>query len=210
MSLDQLKLDLLEDLKQAFGDSLLSTGMSYDMPVVEIGVDKHVDIPKWLKESEKWAFDHFIDCTAIDFMKKFEDHRFEVVVHLRSMKHNIKIRIKTHVAGDKPSIPTISKVWAGATWAEREVFDMFGISFKGHPRMTRILNPDDFDGNPLRKDFPVKGKHRGSFPRGTMVSNKRAEAAVVKPTKPLPADQLLPNTPQEQKRAPMREDKGNA
>lgn len=204
MNHEELHAKLLEDLQNIFGEAIIEKGMNYGMPYVIIDNKNYHDCMEWLKKSEDWKFNHFIDITAVDYFKKY-DYRFEVVVHLRSHSLNTKVRIKTRVRDEKSDLPTISDVFIGASWPEREIFDFFGIKFKNHPRMTRLLSPDDFDGHPLLKDFPVKGKHRGSFPRGTVISNKRREAAIVPETKPRPADQLMPNTPVEQKRVPMRE-----
>ena len=210
MSTEALKLELLEDIKAEFGDKLISAEMNYDMPTVMVPADLHHGIVQWLKDSEKWAFNHFIDITAVDYLKTKENYRYEVVIHLRSHSKNVKVRIKTPVTAEKAELPTVTDVFVGALWTEREIFDLMGIKFKGHPRMTRIFSPDDFEGHPLRKDFPVKGQHRGSFPRGTVISNKRREPVASKTTKPKPADQMMPNTPWEQQRAPMREEKGDA
>lgn len=208
MSREELQQKLLADLQQQYGDKLIEAKIDYGMPVVVVDESIYHDIFVWLKGHAEWRFDHFIDITAVDYFDT-RDKRFEVVVHLRSNAHNLKLRIKYPVgkpgAGEGlPVVPTITDVYVGALWTEREVFDLVGITFEGHPRMTRLLMPDDFDGHPLRKDFPVKGKHRGSFPRGTVVSNKRREQVSVKVTKPKPADQLLPNTPWEQKRDPLK------
>jgi len=200
MSTEALKQEILDDLRSEFGDKLTWSGMMYDMPVVVVPVDLHHGIVEWLKGSEKWAFNHFIDITAVDYAQKYDDYRYEVVVHLRSHSKNLVVRIKTPLTGGKAELPTLTDLFVGANWTEREIFDLYGINFKGHPRMARLLNPDDFEGHPLRKDFPVKGLHRGSFPRGTVVSSKRREPTQAKTTKPKPADQILPRTPWEQKR----------
>jgi NADH-quinone oxidoreductase subunit C len=204
---EKLQQKLLDDLKGQFGDKLFEAKIDYGMPVVVIDESIHHDIVAWLKDSGEWEFNHFIDITSVDYYKTREK-RFEVVVHLRSHKHNLKVRIKTPLAdtGDEsslPKLPTLTDLFIGASWTEREVFDLMGIEFEGHPRMTRILSPDDFEGHPLRKDFPVKGRHRGSFPKGTVISNKRREPVAARTTKAKPADQILPNTPWEQKRVPM-------
>ena len=206
MSTEAMKQDVLNDIQAQFGDKVRWAKIDYGMPVVFIDPAAYHDLVGWLQAHDKWAFNHFIDITAVDYMKKYDDYRFEVVVHLRSHSNNLKVRIKTPVAGgNKPELPTLTDLFVGASWTEREVFDLMGITFKGHSRMTRLLNPDDFEGHPLQKDFPVKGQHRGSFPRGTVVSNKRREPVMAKVTKPKPADQILPRTPWEQQREPLRE-----
>ncbi|MBD3165642.1 hypothetical protein GF324_03525 [bacterium] len=245
MSTDEKKQQLLDDIKAQFGDKILNAGIDYGMPVVVIDPSIHVELPKWLKAHESWTFNHFIDITAVDYLNG--EHRYEVVVHLRSHANNLKMRMKTPIGVGKdviakakadhadavakakeeaekeekepeeipapefsePSIPSLTEVFLGANWSEREVWDFYGITFEGHPRLTRVLNPDDFVGYPLRKDFPVKGQHRGSFPRGTVISNKRREPVMAKRTKPEPADHILPRTPWEQEREPVRKKEGD-
>ncbi len=200
----ELQEKLINDIKAQFKDHVKHAEVDhYGMPVVEIDPEIHVELPAWLKNSEEWQFNHFTDITSVDYLNRREI-RFEVVVHLRSHKNNIRIRIKTPVGGENPKLPTLSHTFIGSHWTEREVYDLMGIEFTGHPRMTRLLNPDDFDGHPLRKDFPIKGKFRGSFPKGTVISNKRREPNVAAPTHPKPLDQLMPRTVQEQKREVMK------
>lgn len=208
MSREELQQKLLDDLTAQFGDKILESKIDYGMPVAVLDESIYHDVVAWLKNSDEWKFDHFIDITSVDYFDS-RDKRFEIVVHLRSHTHNLKVRLKLPVgkpgaSDDLPVVPTLTDLFIGASWTEREIYDLMGIEFSGHPRMTRILSPDDYVGHPLRKDFPVKGPHRGSFPRGTVVSNKRREQVSVKVTKPKPADQLLPNTPWEQKREPMK------
>ncbi|MBS1262404.1 MAG: NADH-quinone oxidoreductase subunit C/D [Calditrichaeota bacterium] len=210
MTRDELYDRLEKDLRDRFGDQLYSAGIDYGMLVVTNPPELHHEIAAWAKEHEFWKFNHFIDITAVDQYTRFDTHRFEVVVHLRSHTHNLKFRYKTLLPADRTHVPTLTDLYAGASWSEREAYDLGGITFDGHPRMTRIMNPDDFVGHPLRKDFPVKGLHRGSFPRGTVVSNKRRESVVAKQTKPKPADQILPRTPLETRRERVRGEDGDA
>lgn len=88
--------------------------------------------------------------------------RFEVVYLLHSIPNNERLRLKVAVPSQEPVLPSVCGVWTGANWYEREVFDMFGIRFDGHPDLRRILMPDYWDGHPLRKDFPVHG-HKYSY-----------------------------------------------
>jgi NADH-quinone oxidoreductase subunit C len=111
------------------------------------------------------GFEMFIDVTAVDYYRQRPGPRFEVVVGLLSLQHNTRLRIRVDVDGDVPAAPSIVRVYPGANFYEREVYDLFGIQFTGHPDLTRIMMPDDWDGHPLRKDTPV-----GSVPiqfRGT-------------------------------------------
>ncbi len=88
--------------------------------------------------------------------------RFEVVYLIHSIEKNFRIRLKVRVSGEEPVVDSVTGVWAGANWYEREVFDLFGIRFRNHPNMRRIMMPDDWEGHPLRKDYPIHG-HRYSY-----------------------------------------------
>ena len=85
------------------------------------------------------------------------DPRFEVIYHLHSVKDKTRVRLKCRVGGAEPAIESVTGVWRGANWYEREVFDLFGIRFLNHPDLKRILMPDDWEGYPLRKDYPITG-----------------------------------------------------
>jgi NADH-quinone oxidoreductase subunit C len=93
--------------------------------------------------------------TAVDWTP--EEPRFEVVYLLHSLERNERLRMKCRLPGDNPEIDSVTGVWRSANWYERETFDMFGIKFRNHPNPRRILMPDDWDGHPLRKDYPIHG-----------------------------------------------------
>ena len=101
------------------------------------------------------GFEMFIDVTAVDYRRQRPGPRFDIVIGLLSLQHNQRLRILVGVDGDVPSAPSISGVYPGANFYEREVYDLFGIEFTGHPDLTRIMLPDDWEGHPLRKDTPV-------------------------------------------------------
>src|SRR5690606_29383952 len=98
--------------------------------------------------------DHFVELTAVDYPER-EDHRFEIILIVRSLANNHRIIVKTRLKDGEP-LDTLVDVWAGANWAEREVWDMFGVSFTGHPDPRRILMYEEFEGFPLRKDYPIE------------------------------------------------------
>ena len=112
------------------------------------------------------GFEMCVDVTAVDWFKS-RTPRFDVVVSLVSIEHRRRLRMRVPVERENPVVPSLVGIWPGANFAEREAFDMFGIEFEGHPDLTRILMPDDWEGHPLRKDYRVgavpvqfKGAHR--------------------------------------------------
>jgi len=117
-----------------------------------VAKDHIVKLAKMLRD--EFGFDTFIDATAVDYFPAVEP-RFHVVYHLYSMRYNLRIQIRVPVSGIHPSVQTIEKVYAGANWYEREIWDLFGIHFEGHSDLRRIVMPQDWEGHPLRKDYPV-------------------------------------------------------
>lgn len=105
---------------------------------------------------DDFGFDYLVDITALDFYG--DDPRFGLVYHLYGYSHLKYVRIKTFVSEESPELPTVSTVWKGADWHEREAYDMMGIRFKGHPDLRRILMWEGYPDFPLRKDFPVSGR----------------------------------------------------
>jgi NADH-quinone oxidoreductase subunit C len=111
----------------------------------------------WLafaEAAEEAGFEVCSDVTAVDWLRS-RPERYELVANLVSMRHKLRLRMTTPVEREDPTVASITPVWPGAGFAEREVYDMFGITFEGHPDLTRILMPDDWEGHPLRKDFGV-------------------------------------------------------
>ncbi len=102
----------------------------------------------------EFGFEYLSDLTAVDYWPQLEE-RFHVVYQFSSLQHNCRLEIRVPVDGDKPSVPTISATYYSANWQEREIFDMFGIHVEGHPDLRRILMPHDWEGHPLRKDYPL-------------------------------------------------------
>jgi NADH-quinone oxidoreductase subunit C len=129
----------------------------------QLGDDTAVIVPwswrevgRFLKEDPRTSMKMFIDLTAVDFLWRGDVPRFEVVCHLRSFEKGDRVRIKTRVGeedGSSAELQSLTSVWKGANWFERECFDMFGIVFKGHPDLRRILMYPEFQGHPLRKDY---------------------------------------------------------
>ncbi|HXZ20302.1 MAG TPA: NADH-quinone oxidoreductase subunit C [Candidatus Acidoferrales bacterium] len=111
----------------------------------------------FLRHEPELEFDFLSDLTATDHFPL--EPRFAVVYHMLSLGHRHTLRLRTWTPGLNPAVPSVTTIWPTANWHEREVFDLFGIRFEGHPDLTRILLPLDWEGNPLRKDYPTEG-HR--------------------------------------------------
>ena len=123
------------------------------------------DILKVLTELKDDGFNFLADLTAIDNLTLGGFERFAVSYHVLSHKTTERVTVKAYISEEKPSLPSVESLWKTADWQEREVFDLYGIKFEGHPNLIRIMNPDDYDGYPLRKDYPRLGrKERGDFP----------------------------------------------
>ncbi len=107
-----------------------------------------------LKEDPQLNFDFLMDITAVDYLTK-KTPRFEVIYQLYSLSHNQRLRVKLALPVDDLEAPSLTSLWKSADWLEREAWDMFGVRFQGHPDLRRILLYDEFQGHPLRKDYPV-------------------------------------------------------
>lgn len=120
---------------------------------LDIAAPKIASICGFLKYDRN--FIRLSSVTAVDTYPA--EPRFEVVYHLHSVDRNQRVRLKCRVGGEDPAIESVTSVWRSANWYEREVFDLFGIHFRNHPDLRRILMPDDWEGYPLRKDYPITG-----------------------------------------------------
>ena len=138
-----------EDLRERFPEAEWID--SHGQDVVRIARDQLLEFGNVVHEV---GFEVLADVTAVDWYRT-RTPRFDVVVNLLSMQHRRRLRILVGVPDGDPVLPSLVPIWPGANFGEREVYDMFGITFDGHPDLTRILMPDDWEGYPLRKDFEV-------------------------------------------------------
>ena len=111
-----------------------------------------VEICRFLRDDATLAFDYLVDVTAVDYLGSTP--RFELVYHLKSLTRGHRLRLKARVSEDDPRIDSVVPVWRGADWLERETWDLYGIRFDGHPDLRRIYLYEEFEGHPLRKDYP--------------------------------------------------------
>ncbi len=137
---------------------------------VTLSVDSDVifEIAEYLRDEPELSFRHLADLTCVDYLHLApmpERGRFAVVYHFYSFEHGSRIRLKCFLPEDEPRIDSLTPLWPTADWLEREVFDMFGVVFRNHPDLRRILMPEDSEHFPLRKDYPLEGRgERESFP----------------------------------------------
>jgi NADH-quinone oxidoreductase subunit C len=123
-------------------------------PIFRIAADNLIDVLSWMRSSEATDFDFLADLTVIDWTER--SPRFDVVYHLYSISKNHFLTVKVGCA-DGEGVPSVVDVWGTANWHEREAYDLYGVEFLGHPELERIFLPDDWQGFPLRKDYPLEG-----------------------------------------------------
>ena len=147
---------LIEILTPLVPNASLEVAPSVDFAAIYVPADRLVDTCRALRDTPSLRFTTIIEITAVDFLPR--EPRFEVVYHLLSIAHKQRVRLKVRVAtsGLDGLVPTVQNVWPGAGWPEREVWDMFGIIFSGHGDLRRLLMPEDWEGHPGRKDYPVQ------------------------------------------------------
>ncbi|BCS34670.1 hypothetical protein TBR22_A38980 [Luteitalea sp. TBR-22] len=153
----------LDALRQALPDVTIEEVPAPDQPAIVVPAADIERVARQLREHPALQFQALAECTAADFWPR--EPRFEVVYHFVSMGPEAlgagvppaqRLRVKVRVGGETPSVPTIVRIYPNANWYEREVFDLFGVAFEGHPDLRRLLMPEDWEGHPARKDYPVQ------------------------------------------------------
>ena len=145
-----LNNELVGRVRAKFGTALVEAVEDRKQAIVIVDCERLGEVAQYLRDEEK--FDLLSDLTAVDLPKR--EKRFDVVLNLYSFAKNERLRVKAR-AGDGEQVPSVAGIWPTANWLEREAFDMFGIVFAGHPNLTRILLPDQWQGYPLRKDYDI-------------------------------------------------------
>ena len=146
---------MIADLTAEFGDRLHRREDCPDLPTLEIPPELITPVCTRLQQREETPCEQLTDLTAVDHSPRRP--RFVLVYHLLSLAANRRLRLLAPLEGDHPEADSVTPIWPGADWLEREVWDMFGIRFRGHPDLKRILMPEGYDGHPLRKEFPQLG-----------------------------------------------------
>lgn len=146
-------------LRENFGENIISAEMMRDFPVFTVKRDKIVDVIKFLYDEPEMEFRFLTDLCGVHFPDN-KGQELGVIYHLHNMVKNWRIRLRIFFSVDDAVVPTLTTVFSAANWMERETYDFFGIVFKGHPNMRRILNVDDMIGFPMRKEFPLEDQNR--------------------------------------------------
>ena len=161
---------ILSKIKERFPDAVLDLTKFAGEQILHV---KGRDILTVLTGLIADGFNFLADLTAIDNLTLGGYERFAVSYHLLCHKTAERLTVKAYIPENNPSLPSVESLWKTADWQEREIYDLFGIIFTGHPNLIRIMNPDDYNGHPLRKDYPRLGnRERDNFPKVTRGINK--------------------------------------
>jgi len=134
-------------------------GRESDQLWVRVPPERLLEVMRFLYDDQRAKFEQLADLTCVDYLNYPDaEDRFAVIYCLLSHTHNHRLWVKVFVNDPDPKVPSVTSIWKGAEWPEREVFDLFGVTFTGHPDMRRILMPRNFEDHPLRKDYPLHGK----------------------------------------------------
>ena len=167
--------EIITLLTAAVPNAMFEEAPSVDFATIYVPSDRLVETCRVLRDNDALRYTTIIEVTAADYIPRTP--RFEVVYHLLSISRRARLRIKVRVA-DGGSVPTVQGVWKGAGWPEREVWDMFGIVFDGHPDLRRLLMPEDWEGHPARKDYPVQIRKSAQTYEPLEVSEKEFRANI--------------------------------
>lgn len=152
----------LDHLKEAFGAAIMEIHSYVGNETAVVAREKIVEVILFLRDTSGLEFNFMMDLAGADYPERSE--RFEIIYHLYSLRHKKRIRIKTRCPETDPVVPSIASLYKAANWFEREAYDMFGICFSGHPNLKRILMFEEFEGWPLRKDYPINKRPKVPSP----------------------------------------------
>ena len=152
--------DVEARLRARFGDDVVDFQDQFGHAVATVTPERYREVATFLRDEPEFACDYCDFVGGVDF----EDEGLEVVTHLFSTTHHHNVRLKVHLPRERPACPTLSDVFAGADWHERETAEMFGVEFEGHPQPVKLLLSEPFEGHPLRKDFPLMSREAKPWP----------------------------------------------
>ena len=150
-------LDPAATLKGAMSDVLLDVKTFRGETTLFVEPLRVADVLKYLRDTSGLVYNFLSDISPVDYYPetRYDGQRFGVSYHLYSLLYNLRLRVTVYLFEDDPTVPTVTGVFPNANWLEREAYDMMGITFEGHPDLRRILMPDDWDGHPHRRDYPL-------------------------------------------------------
>jgi NADH-quinone oxidoreductase subunit C len=148
--------DALEEAYPGFADAIEKVVVDRDELTLHVRPDKVAEVCQVMRDDESLRFELCSSVSGVDYLGS-DDRRLHVTYHLTSMTYRRRVRLEAAVSVADPHLPTVTSVYPTADWQERETYDMFGVIFDGHPSLTRILMPDDWEGHPQRKDYPLGG-----------------------------------------------------
>jgi len=154
--------ELTKRLQDRFGDRILRTSSMFGQDAITIRGDAIREVAQFLRDEPDLAMNFLMDLAGVDYLEYGDDRpwRFEVVYNFYSLEQNHRYRVKVAVPEDQLEVPSIWDLWGVANWMEREVYDMYGVRFSGHPNLRRILCHDEFVGHALRKDYPINRRQK--------------------------------------------------
>jgi NADH-quinone oxidoreductase subunit C len=149
--------DALEEAFPGLDDAIEKVVVDRGELTLHIVPERIADVCRTMRDDEALRFELCSSVSGVDYLGAEDGRRLHVVYHLTSMTYRRRIRLEVAVTAENPAVPSVTSVYPTADWQEREAYDMFGIRFEGHPNLTRILMPDDWEGHPQRKDYPLGG-----------------------------------------------------
>jgi len=154
--------EIADRLRAQFGDDVQAADDVHGHAVIRVSSGRYQEMARFLRDEPDLGFDYFDFLAGVDYTPK--GGGYEVVAHLYSTRNNQNVRLKVECAAEEPRCPTLSGLWPGADWHEREAAELFGIVFDGHPHLVKLLLPEQFEGHPLRKDFALMTREAKPWP----------------------------------------------
>lgn len=159
-------MEIARHLLEQFPDEVIDAYDFHGQIGILVKREKIVEMLRWLRDQPSLQLDHLMALCGLDNSKRMDKNtdleRFEVVYNLCSIRHHHTLRLRAQIPENDPAIDSVTPLWSGADWLERETFDLVGITFTGHADLRRILLPEDWQGHPLQKDYPLKGAEEWS------------------------------------------------